>query len=126
MSFDRSLDAYRDAMAARGVSPYTASPPLWRLLWAGGIALPPPPFLGFATLMLLSGTIYGLGMTLAFWMLGFDGPEKTFADAAGWGLIAGLVFGLAMAAYYRHLARQHRLGTWAQFRDHAALAPATR
>jgi hypothetical protein len=46
----------------RGVSPYTVAPPLFRLAWALGLAVPPPLFLGFGPLALLMGGFFG-----AFW-----------------------------------------------------------
>ncbi len=44
----------------QGVSSYTVAPPLFRQLWALGFHVPPPFFLGFLTLTLLTTVAAGL------------------------------------------------------------------
>ncbi|WP_441005027.1 DUF6404 family protein [Novilysobacter viscosus] len=103
-------------MATRGVSEWNAFPPLWQILWHLGIAVPPPPFLGFVTLATLSGGLFGPLFAFAVWVLENRRYEGMSGERALWiALIGGAVFGLIMAAYYRHLGRKHRLGSWSAF-----------
>ncbi len=95
----------------QGVSPYTVAPPLFRLLWALGLKIPPPLFLGFGKLVLLMGTgfgllwgvLYGIGMWLLEWQgevpAGVAVSITVFAAMS-----AGLIFGLIMAWYTRWTA----------------------
>ena len=110
------LDSYMEYMAAKGISKATAFPPAWVVLWSIGVQIPPPPFLGFASLTLIAGGLFGPLFALGAWLLGNRGLREMPASKALWvALFTGAVFGLIMAAYYRRLARKHGLGSWAGF-----------
>jgi len=116
MRSSRRVESYKQYMMSRGVGVATAFPPAWQMLWSIGIKLPPPPFLGFASLALVAGGIFGPLFGFSVWLLGNRGVREMTANEALWvAFITGAAFGLAMAAYYRHLARKHRLGSWAAF-----------
>ncbi len=117
MTQSSKLESYKQHMAAIGVTEATAFPPAWHMLWSIGIKLPPPPFLGFVSLALIAGGFFGPLFGLGAWVLGNRGVREMPADEALWvAVITGAAFGLLMAAYYRHLARKHNLGSWAAFR----------
>lgn len=117
MTQSSKLKSYKQHMAAIGVTEATAFPPAWHMLWSIGIKLPPPPFLGFVSLALIAGGFFGPLFGLGAWVLGNRGVREMPADEALWvAVITGAAFGLLMAAYYRHLARKHNLGSWAAFR----------
>lgn len=110
------LEHYKQHMAARGVGEATAFPPAWQMLWSMGVELPPPPFMGFVPLALIAGGLFGPLFAFAVWLLGNRGVREMAPNEALWvALVTGAAFGLAMAAYYRHLSRKHRLGSWAAF-----------
>lgn len=110
------LERYKHYMASKGISEATAFPPAWVVLWSIGIKIPPPPFLGFMSLAVIAGGLFGPFFGLGAWLLGNRGVREMPASEALWVvLITGAVFGLLMAAYYGHLARKHRLGSWAEF-----------
>jgi hypothetical protein len=116
MTQSRKLERYKQHMVAKGVGESTAFPPAWRMLWAMGIELPPPPFLGFIPLTIIAGGLFGPLFGLGAWILGNRGVrEMAVNEALGAALVTGAAFGLIMAAYYRHLARKHRLGSWSAF-----------
>jgi hypothetical protein len=117
MTQNNKLEAYKQHMAAKGVGEATAFPPAWHMLWSMGLRVPPPPFLGFLTLTALAGGLFGPLFALGAFFLGNRGSREMAVGEAFWlALIAGAAFGLIMAAYYRHLGRKHRLGSWAAFR----------
>jgi hypothetical protein len=96
----------------QGVSRHTVAPPLFRLLWALGLAVPPPLFLGPVTLTLLMGGFFGAVWGALMWLLLWHLPlGRVVASAA----LAGLIFGLLMAAYYRWKAAQLRLPPWGRY-----------
>jgi|JI8StandDraft_2_1071088.scaffolds.fasta_scaffold280417_1 hypothetical protein len=110
------IDHYKQRMAANGISPGTAFPPAWRVLWRLGVEVPPPPFVGFVPLALITGVVFGVLFGLAIWLFAVTGIIETSPASipARAGLAAAL-FGLFMAAYYRRLARKHSLGSWEAF-----------
>ena len=116
MTNSSKLESYKQYMAANGVAESTAFPPAWNLLWSMGVKVPPPPFLGFVPLVLISGSLFGPLFGIGAWLLGNRGVREMSVDKGLWvALITGVAFGLIMAAYYRHLARRHQLGSWAAF-----------
>ena len=116
MTQSSKIESYTQHMAAKGIGESTAFPPAWHMLWSVGVKLPPPPFLGFVSLTLIAGGMFGPLFALGAWLLGNRGAREMPASEALWVALAmGAVFGLIMAAYYRNLARKHRLGSWAAF-----------
>ena len=116
MTQSSKLESYKRHMMANGVGEATAFPPAWHMFWSIGIKLPPPPFLSFVSLALVAGGLFGPLFGLGAWLLGNRGMRDMPASEALWvALITGAAFGLVMAAYYRHLARKHGLGSWAAF-----------
>ncbi len=116
MTQTHKLESYKQHMLAKGVGETTSFPPVWRMFWALGIKLPPPPFLGFISLTLFTGGFFGPVFGLGAWFLGNRGVREMAVNEALWvALATGTVFGLLMAAYYRHLAHRHRLGSWSAF-----------
>lgn len=78
-------------LGQEGVGPYTVAPPLFRLLWALGLEVPPPLFLGFFPLSVLMDCLAktredeerlrrdlhdGLGPTLAGLSFGLDAARN--------------------------------------------------
>ena len=116
MTNSSKLESYKQHMAANGVGESAAFPPAWNLLWSVGIKIPPPPFLGFVSLVLISGGFFGPVFGIGAWLLGNRGVREMPANEALWvALITGVAFGVVMAAYYRHMARKHQLASWAAF-----------
>lgn len=115
MTHVAKVEAYTALMASRGVGASTAAPPLWRLLWSLGIELPPPPFMGTAALCVLTGGLFGALMGLFLALAGLRRHPLSITELLVTAGIAGLSFGIFMAAYYRHLARRHGLGAWSAF-----------
>jgi hypothetical protein len=115
MTHAEKLERMRKHMAALGVSPGTAAPPLWRLLWRMGLEVPPPLFLGFWPLALAMGAGFGMVwggfMWLALWS--HQGLPSWLAVGAAAG--AGAMFGLSMAAVFRYFARRYKLPSWADY-----------
>ena len=79
----------------RGVSPYMAAPPLFRLAWALGLDVPPPLFLGFLPLTLLMGAFFGAFWGAFMWVLQWKAWQVPWWVAVLTATCAGLVFGLS-------------------------------
>jgi hypothetical protein len=95
-------------------NPHTYAPPVFRLLWYLGSELPPPHFLNFGALVLVMGLPFGLLWGGFMWLILFKGA------LSGWALLLasigiGLLFGSAMAAYYRATATKLKLPKWEDY-----------
>ena len=113
MTFHEKTDTLIKDLQKRGESPYTTAPPLFRLLWAIGLQVPPPLFLGFVTLTVANGVFFGVLWGVLMWVLIWHGgsPEVVIAASAA----AGVLFGLAMAGYCRWKAAKLGLPPWKEY-----------
>src|SRR5260370_25773652 len=110
MTHREKVDRLIADLGKQGMNAYTVAPPIFRLLWKMGIHVPPPLFLGFFSLALLNGSyfgpLWGACMRLLIWR---DMPLVQVATSSA---IAGIFFGLGMAAYYRWKAARLHLPRW--------------
>ncbi|HEV3146727.1 MAG TPA: DUF6404 family protein [Gemmataceae bacterium] len=101
----------------QGVNPSIVAPQLFRFMWALGLKVPPPLFLGFFTITLLMGAFFGILWGAAMWLIQWWAwnatPDTAILPAAA----AGLLFGLAMAAYYRWKANRLKLPRWENYTE---------
>jgi hypothetical protein len=102
-------------LGKQGVGPYTVAPPFFRLLWALGLNVPPPFFLGFLALTLIMGVFFGILWGIFMWILQWRARHMPLELALVLSACAGLLFGPGMAWYYRWKARRLRLPTWENY-----------
>ncbi|RPD83472.1 DUF6404 family protein [Luteimonas sp. 100069] len=115
MTHQEKLEEMYRHMAMLGVSRSTAAPPAWRLLWRFGIEIPPPLFTPFMPGALAMGAFFGLFWGLFMWAILWVHQDMPAILMAATAIAAGALFGLTMAAYFRHLARKHGLPSWAEY-----------
>ena len=117
-----AIDRALAELHARGVGAWTAAPPAFRLLWRLGLFVPPPHFLGYWSLSLCIGLLYGvLIFPVCLWAVFYEpltisGDAKLLAFAFLVAAGGGLFFGLAMALYLRWRASRLCLPSWKEFR----------
>jgi hypothetical protein len=112
----RKIEAAKQLMAARGIAKSTAAPPLWELLWSLGVYLPPPLYMGFASLFVFTGSFFGIVFGVGVWIARTtQGRPMSLHEAGAVALVTGIGFGLAVAGLTRRLARRHALGAWSAF-----------
>ena len=104
----------------QGYSEFTVAPPVFRVLWKLGIAIPPPLFMSFWSILGLMGfvfaIVFGIFVALlltAMWLMGIENVPIMQALVAT--LCAGLLFGAIMATYFRYQARKLRLPSWGDY-----------
>ena len=96
-----------------GMRPTDYAPPLFRLAWRAGIAIPPPHFVAFWRLTLSAALYFGVLMFVFLSLLGFE--RTAFSTVLLLGSAAGgLLFGFAIGAHYAHGRRKYRLPAWDQ------------
>ena len=103
-------------LPALGLSPYTAAPPIYRLLWLLGINIAPPIFGSFLPSAFFMGAFFAIGWGTIMWlMLWSHEPNMSLASAAITSIVAGLLFGLIMAGYFAYKSRQLNLPPWSEY-----------
>jgi Family of unknown function (DUF6404) len=108
-----------EELGQQGVGSYTVAPPLFRLLWALGLEVPPPFFLGFVKLAALMGTSFGALWGVLMWVWLWQGaiPASVAATMTVLAAVfAGIIFGVVMAWYMRRTAE--RLGIPSSWEDY--------
>jgi len=99
----------------RGISEYTTAPPFYRLLWRMGIETPPPHFASFGSIALMMGMFFGVGWGLVMWFLVWRADDVPIAIVVIMSVVAGALFGVIMAAYFRWRARKLALPPWQDY-----------
>ncbi|MCK6480114.1 MAG: DUF6404 family protein [Planctomycetes bacterium] len=102
---------YLEDMKSRGFSSWTCAPPLFRLLWALGLEIPPPSLLGSGARALLMGGIFvpvSFGILVA---LNGDVRESFFVS-----VFAGIVSVALLSSRIRRQARARNLPPWEHYR----------
>ena len=123
MTHQEKVDHLIEKLGQQGIGPYTAAPPLFRLLWRLGLEVPPPLFLGFRQLTLLMGTFFGVlwgvlwGLFMWLWQWQGEIPAGVAVLTTVFAAVfAGLAFGLIMAVVSRWKAA--RLGLPSSWEDY--------
>ena len=114
-AFDTRLQQALSFIESKGIRRSTAAPPLYRLFWKMGLKVPPPLMAGFFSIALLMGSFFGVFWGLVMWLLIWNRTDMPFAIAALLALMAGVLFGLIMAAVLRMQARGRRIPVWKDF-----------
>jgi hypothetical protein len=121
MTHAEKLKAMRAHMDALGIPASTSTPPLWNLFWRMGLEVPPPLFMGFGRMALLMGGFFGVFWGFCMWLLTWSRQGMPAWMVFSASALAGVLFGLAMAVYFRRLARKHKLPGWDDYAPtHAA------
>ena len=116
MTHNEKLKKMYEHLPALGISPYTAAPPLYRLLWLLGIEVAPPIFGSFWPIALFMGAFFACGWGFFMWFFQWSKDKDLSVIAAILvALLAGTMFGLIMAAYSRYTAKKHNLPPWSHY-----------
>src|SRR5690606_8978652 len=95
-----------------GIADSTAAPPLWKLFWRTGWAVPPPPFVVLGQVTPLTGGFFGIFWGLLTWLFLWSQQGMPVWSAVAASVLARALFGICMALYFRRLARKHGLSAW--------------
>jgi len=112
MNFEQRREAALALLEQSGIWRSNYRPPIVQLLWRIGVDAPPPHFASFLANFALNGTYFGGIWGCAMWFALWSGQGMPLSRATLLACVAGLAFGLATAAYYRHSARKHGLPSW--------------
>jgi hypothetical protein len=115
MTHGQKTDRLISELKAKGVGRNWSAPPLFRILWALGIEIPPPLFMHFLPLAVLIGGLFFAAMaTFRLWFLGLR------ADLRGDFLLLSTmsgVLGLIASWNFRRKAKRLQLPSWETYGD---------
>jgi Family of unknown function (DUF6404) len=114
MNYPSKLSSALALVAAAGIGRSSYAPPLYRLLWRVGLVLPPPHFASFGFNFVFFTAWFGVLWGAIMWVSVWSRQGMSSVVAAVEAGVAGVLFGLVLAAYYRYGARKHNLPLWSQ------------
>ena len=115
MTHDEKVALVISDLTARGLKKASIAPPAFWLAWKLGIPVPPPHFLSFGTIATVMGTVFGVLWGILMWFVLWNPQGYPVGLAIIASLGAGILFGAAMAFYYRRKARQLDLPSWSDY-----------
>jgi hypothetical protein len=119
MTHDEKVAYLMKDLGQKSVGQYTVAPPLYRLLWRLGVAVKPPYFAGFWSLVIITAVPFGIFWGIFMWFLIWR-QNTPVGPAIGFAALAGLLFGFVNAVHIRRRARKLALPRW----DDYPLSPA--
>lgn len=112
-------DSYEDRLAralaeldASSISALNYAPPMFRMARRLGLKPRPPHYMSFRRAVLLLGPAFGVLWGGLMWLLQWQDAEVPTVVVLLASLLAGTLFGLAMAGYYRWAGSQAGLSKW--------------
>lgn len=88
------------------------APPLHKALKRLGLSVRPPHYERFGFNWLITGIPFALLWGIFMWMISWNAQDVPVSIALFAAFMAGFLFGLALAYYYRWSAQKHQLSRW--------------
>lgn len=110
--FDARLERALEILAATGMRRTSYAPGVHRLLWHYGVRLRPPHFASFTSNILFMGGGFGAFWGAIMWLLVWGPAGVPLSEILLHAAVAGGVFGLVTAGYFRFSARRYNLPAW--------------
>lgn len=110
--YERRLSHAMAELEGSGIARMNYAPPLFRLARALGLKPRPPHYIGVLRGALILGPSFGALWGLVMWSLSWKAQGLPVGVAIAASLLAGMLFGAAMAAYYRWSGRKAGLSRW--------------
>jgi hypothetical protein len=107
-------------LSATGMKRSNYEPPLLRLLWRLGVDAPPPHFASFGANALVAGIFFGSCWGMSMWLFLWRQQAAPITVSLLSSVLAGLLFGIAMATYYAYGRRKYNLPSWHSLRAEVA------
>jgi len=108
----RRLDAALAELDQAGITRANSTPPLFHLAKRLGLKPRTPHYMSFARAVLLTGPFFGLLWGLVMWIFVWSAQGLPAVVAVLASVLAGALFGLLMAGYYRRSSGNSELSRW--------------
>jgi len=114
VTHEQKVACFEKQLRDRGYWVSNAIPPVCRLLWRLGYKTPPPCFLSFPVAAISAGVAFAIVYVTFMWLIVWPAnvaPSRVLTSTT----LAGIVYGLAMATFWRIRAKQLDLPSWDEF-----------
>lgn len=112
MSFEKRKEAAMQELKESGIWKSNSMPPALIILWKLGVKAKPPHYNSFLKNALSTGLWFAAAWGVLMWLVQWRSIGLSVSGAIVSSLVAGVIFGVAMAAYYKSSARKHQLSDW--------------
>jgi len=112
VSFEKRKEAAMQELKESGIWKSNSMPPALIILWKLGVKAKPPHYNSFLKNALSMGLWFAAVWGVLMWLVQWRSMGLPVSGAIASALVAGVIFGLAMAAYYKSSARKHQLSNW--------------
>lgn len=112
MSFEKRKEAAVQELRKSDIWISNSMPPALLICWKFGIEAKPPHYNSFLNNALSMGICFGAVWGGLMWFIQWRSLDFSVSGAIASALAAGIIFGVAMATYYKSSARKHRLSNW--------------
>lgn len=110
--FKRKTDKAFALMVETGLRKSQRVPFTYRLVWSMGLKLPPALFNSFGANLLLLSAYFGVSYGLLMWFITWHPGGMSPSEAIITSLLAGLFYGVCMAAVFRNRRKSKGLPEW--------------
>jgi hypothetical protein len=115
MTHREKVNLVVEDLKQRGVSRYTTAPPFFRILWAAGLTIPPPLFIGFLPLMCIMTSAFAVLSGISIWIVQGSIFTLPVSRLVVRGAVTSVLFGLVRALRNRWKAQQLGLPSWEKY-----------
>lgn len=112
LNFEDKYDFALNELGRSKIWPSNYNPPLVRLIRHLGFKVPPPHYNSFFGNAILMGTMFGILWGVLMYLMLWQSQNMTTASMLTAVGIAGSLFGLSMASYYKYSAKKNALTPW--------------
>jgi uncharacterized membrane protein YagU involved in acid resistance len=112
MSFQDKLEAAQKELTEANIWKSNHNPPISVLLRKIGFNIRPFHYCSFKSNFLTASLWFGVVWGFLMWFTSWKNDNMPFQVALFTSLLAGLLFGLFMALYYKRSAKKNNLSDW--------------
>lgn len=112
MTFEQKKERAIALMESKNMWKSSYAPPLIRGLWKLGLKIPPLPFMPFWQTTLITGIFFGPAWGLIMWFFSWEHMEMSLSGAIFASFMAGILFGILMAAFHKWRKKSNKLPEW--------------
>ncbi|WP_322407376.1 DUF6404 family protein [Idiomarina sp. PL1-037] len=114
MSFEAKKQAALAELKSSKIWQSNYQPPFLLFMWWLGRETKPPHYNSFMHNALSLGSFFGLFWGVIMWLFVWNSTALPLSAAIAASLLAGALFGLSMAYYYRFSGRKNNLSRWGE------------
>ncbi|WP_194435558.1 DUF6404 family protein [Vibrio fluminensis] len=112
MGYQTKLELAHKELHEKGVWKSHYNPPIAKAMAKIGMCIPPPYYQTFFDNFLISMTLFASVWGALNWIMFWSVEGKPVLEAIYMSLLAGVLFGLIMASFYRYRRKQLQLSDW--------------